>query len=100
MKNSVASQLDMSTIESQMKTGEVTSWSLPGGGQLHIERPQAFLCLYRHPNSRVDTGTERLLTTQTSYLIAAHRQPSPATLSDLIKTIMRRSREILVPPYC
>lgn len=88
MKNSASSQLDMLAIESQIESGEVLSCPLPLGGQLHIERPQPFLCFYRHPKNRVDTGTERLPTTQASYLIAAQRQPSLAALSDMIKTIM------------
>lgn len=45
--------------------------TLPGYGRLHIDRQLPFLCVYRKPGGRDDTGTDRLVTGEASYLVAS-----------------------------
>lgn len=42
--------------------------NLPGDGRLRIDRQLPFLCVYRSPPDRVDTGTVELVTTEAAYL--------------------------------
>ncbi len=44
--------------------------SLPDGGRLHVDRQLPFLCVYRRPHDRKDVGTDQLVKTSASYLIA------------------------------
>ena len=43
---------------------------LPGWGRVHIDRQLPFLCLYRLPTSRADVGTQKLVLSEASYIIA------------------------------
>lgn len=43
---------------------------LPGWGRVHIDRQLPFLCLYRLPTSRADIGTQKLVLSEASYIIA------------------------------
>lgn len=43
---------------------------LPGGGRLQIDRPVPFLCVYRMPDDRPDSGTAELVTAEAAYLLA------------------------------
>jgi uncharacterized protein (TIGR02421 family) len=63
------------------------SCDLPQGGRLHIDRSLPFLCVYRRPAGRVDTGTEQLLTSQSSYLVIASPTSANDELSELIGAI-------------
>lgn len=68
--------------------------TLPDGGRLHIDRQLPFLCVYRYPPTYEDTGTERLVMGQPSYLIASGDRRMRASLSELIQNIARTlSRE-------
>lgn len=68
--------------------------TLPDGGRLHIDRQLPFLCVYRYPPKYEDTGTERLVMGQPSYLIASGDRRIRASLSELIENIARTlSRE-------
>jgi len=62
---------------------------LPGGGRIHIDRQLPFLCVYRRPPHGSDQGTERLVTTEASYLIASGASRFHAGLSLLVKRIAR-----------
>ena len=63
--------------------------TLPDGGRLHIDRQLPFLCVYRYPPKYEDTGTERLVMGQPSYLIASGDKRIRASLSELIQNIAR-----------
>jgi uncharacterized protein (TIGR02421 family) len=56
-------------IKALLKAGEIIDSSLPGGGHIHIERPQPFICIYRKTKSDIDVGTEELVTAQATYLV-------------------------------
>jgi len=43
---------------------------LPGWGRVNIDRQLPFLCLYRLPTSRADVGTQKLVQSEASYIIA------------------------------
>jgi uncharacterized protein (TIGR02421 family) len=43
---------------------------LCGGGRLHIDRLLPFLCVHRWPAGEAPSGSERLIATQASYLVA------------------------------
>lgn len=61
---------------------------LPGWGQLHIDRQQPFLCLYRKPPGRDDAGTDTLLLSQASYLLASGNRKLQASLRSLVKSLI------------
>ena len=63
--------------------------TLPDGGRLHIDRQLPFLCVYRYPPKYEDTGTERLVMGQPSYLIASGDRRLRSSLSELIQNIAR-----------
>lgn len=56
-------------IKHLLDAGESLHISLPGGGHIHIERPQPFICVYRQDAKIADHGTQELLTGQASYLV-------------------------------
>lgn len=61
---------------------------LPGWGQLHIDRRQPFLCVYRKPPDREDAGTETLLLSQASYLLASGNGGVQASLRALTEGLV------------
>jgi len=64
---------------------------LPDGGRLHIDRQLPFLCLYRQPKMGADQGTEKLVTTEASYLLGstlARQRPGLAALAgQVVRTV-------------
>lgn len=56
---------------------------LPSWGRLHIDRRQPFLCVYRRPPGRADAGTDTLLLSQASYLLASGEDGIQASLRGL-----------------
>ena len=69
-------------------TGSVFA-ALSGGGVLHIERLQPFLCVYRQPVNRHDEGTQELLSTQVSWLSLTENETRPTMLAPLLKTVLQ-----------
>ena len=61
---------------------------LPGWGRLHIDRKQPFMCLYRKPPKTDDMGTDTLLLSQASYLLASGSKSVHASLRRLVKNLM------------
>jgi uncharacterized protein (TIGR02421 family) len=61
--------------------------SLPVWGRLHIDRQLPFLCIYRRPHQLDDAGTDRLVTTEAAYLLAASAPRLHAGLSELVRRI-------------
>ena len=62
---------------------------LPAKGRIHIDRQLPFLCVYRTPKNREDTGTERFVTGQASYVTASGMKKHRKGLSLLIESIIR-----------
>jgi uncharacterized protein (TIGR02421 family) len=61
--------------------------TLPEGGRLHIDRPLPFLCVYRRPPGG-DDGTERLVTTEASYLVGSGSSGQAAGLGRLAEAVV------------
>jgi len=62
---------------------------LPAKGRIHIDRQLPFLCVYRRPKTRVDGGTEKLVTGQASYLIASGKTKHRKEVSSLIERVIQ-----------
>ena len=63
--------------------------NLPVWGRVHIDRQLPFLCLYRRPTSGMDPGTERLATSEASYLIASGDRKIQIGLTELVHAVAR-----------
>ncbi|MHA1559645.1 MAG: flavohemoglobin expression-modulating QEGLA motif protein [Alphaproteobacteria bacterium] len=79
----------------RLAAGKVLRKKLPVGGRVHIDRPQPFLCVYRQPVDRDDTGTERLLLGQASYILSDGSERFRRALKQLIS----RLSEVVTETY-
>lgn len=61
--------IDAHEIRRLLDAGDAIDVSLPGGGHIHVERPQPFICTYRKQAGIADDATRDLVTGQPSYLI-------------------------------
>lgn len=62
-------------------------------GRLYVDRPLPFLCLYRRPPEHRDLLTERLLTTQASYLIGSGEPEVFEKVARLTRTLAEAGKE-------
>lgn len=62
--------------------------TLPGRGRLHIDRQLPFLCVYRRPDDR-DAGTERLVKSEASYLVAPGSSECRESVAGLVREVVR-----------
>jgi uncharacterized protein (TIGR02421 family) len=60
---------------------------LPIWGRLHIDRQLPFLCVYRRPLGGGDEGTEQLVTSEASYLLASADAKLRGGLNKLVHAI-------------
>lgn len=58
-------------IGEQLAANKRVRRKLPLWGRVHIDRQLPFLCVYRRPTRRSDPGTEHLVMSQPSYIIAS-----------------------------
>ena len=74
--------------------------TLPERGRLHVDRQLPFLCVYRRPHDRTDAGTDHLVKTEASYLIAPDRPSCRAQVSRLagrvVETLAREFGAFLI----
>ena len=61
--------------------------NLPVWGRIHIDRQLPFLCVYRRPVKGDDAGTERLATSEASYLIGSGQKRLQPGLADLLRGV-------------
>ncbi len=61
--------------------------TLPEKGRLHIDRQLPFLCVYRQPAEIEDTGTERLVKGEASYLVAPGASRFRKGVSSLVRKV-------------
>lgn len=61
--------------------------TLPEDGRLHIDRQLPFLCVYRRPHDRADAGTDQLVKTKASYLIAPGSPRHEERVSELVRRV-------------
>lgn len=81
------------TSRRTLSRGRTLRRRLPGWGKLHIDRKQPFLCLYRKPSKRDDIGTDTLLLSQASYLLASGDRKVQPSLRVLVKGLVAELSE-------
>ncbi|HBF60469.1 MAG TPA: hypothetical protein DDW48_03220, partial [Methyloceanibacter sp.] len=86
---------DIEHVVLELKAGKVLRKKLPGGGRIHIDRPQPFLCVYRRPETRPDKGTEQLLLGQASYILSSGSEE----YQPLLKALITRLLDVIVEAY-
>ncbi|MCK5360136.1 MAG: DUF1704 domain-containing protein, partial [Gammaproteobacteria bacterium] len=67
---------------------------LPAGGRVHVDRQLPFLCLYRYPQDRKDSGTERLLLGEAAYILAPASDEHHEQLARLVREILAIQRGV------
>ena len=77
-------------IGETLASNELVRRNLPDGSRLHIDRQLPFLCVYRRPLERKDTGTERLLLGEAAYLLATSRERHYSELVSLVKEVAQQ----------
>lgn len=77
----------MGDIARSVEAGRQVRRRLFDGGLVHIDRHLPFLCVYRRPAGRDDPDTERLLTSEASYLLASGDPDVQAMVSELVYEI-------------
>ena len=80
----------ITTIGETLARNELVRKNLPDGSRLHIDRQLPFLCVYRRPLERKDTGTERLLLGEAAYLLATSRERHYSELVSLVKEVAQQ----------
>ncbi|MFT7641339.1 MAG: hypothetical protein ACI9G1_003086 [Pirellulaceae bacterium] len=67
--------------------------TLPGNGRIHIDRQVPFLCIYRQPTDHCDTGTEKLIKGEASYLIVPGASSARASIAKLVRAVVKTLSE-------
>jgi uncharacterized protein (TIGR02421 family) len=84
----------------QLSDGLVLRRQLPGGGRIHIDRLQPFVCVYRDPESHPDVGTADLLLGQASHILTSgakqHHTWLKALVTALSQTIIETYGAVLI----
>lgn len=76
-----------SSIHLQLEGDGCIDRRLPHGGRVYMDRPLPFICVYRQPPERLDEITNRLVTTQASYVIASSDSAFHDVLSAVLEAI-------------
>jgi len=71
------------TIRTRLEENKRIRRKLPIIGRVNIDRQLPFLCLYRIPSDRDDSGTRRLLYGEASYIISSGKLPPSRGLRSL-----------------
>lgn len=79
----------------RLRDSERVRRTLPLWGRVHIDRPLPFLCVYRRPTRRDSAGSERLVTSEASYVICSGSPRMHSRLSELVSSVS----EILVGQF-
>jgi uncharacterized protein (TIGR02421 family) len=66
---------------------------LPVWGRVHIDRPLPFLCIYRRPVNRSVPGTDRLISSQASYINAPGDRSFHPQLARLLERLVSHMTE-------
>ena len=86
--NAIPDQL-VRQIATRLQENKRIRRNLPVWGRVHIDRQLPFLCVYRRPTRRDDTGTARLVMGQPAYLNASAQKSLSPSLSQLVEVIVR-----------
>ncbi len=74
-------------IADRLAQGKAIRRRLPDGGRIHIDRSLPFLVAYRKPPNTSDLGTDRLVTSEASYLVASALPYHHRQLGKLVTTV-------------
>lgn len=85
--DSVSDQF-INQIVARLQENKRVRRNLPVWGRIHIDRQLPFLCVYRKPTRRDDSGTERLIMGQPAYLTASAQKSLSPSLSQLIQVLV------------
>lgn len=77
------------TVCARLADNKQVRRNLPVWGRVHIDRALPFLCIYRRPRKKKDAGTDRLVTSEASYLTASGTASLQPDLSRLVHAIAR-----------
>lgn len=86
-RSETVSRRFVESVEQRLAENKPVRRKLPLWGRLHVDRQLPFLCVYRRPPAGGDEGTERLVTSEASYMIASGSGRLHAGLSDLVSSI-------------
>ncbi len=82
--NTISSSF-IKTIRGRLANNLQVRRTLPHRGRLHFDRKLPFLCVYRRPRGREDTGTKKLVQGEASYLIASGLRQAQKDLGSLVR---------------
>jgi len=88
-KQTAAADRLIRTVCSRLAENKRVRRKLPVWGRLHIDRQLPFLCVYRRPIVSTDTGTERLVTTEASYMFASALKEQKVVVTKLICEVVQ-----------
>lgn len=87
-QSAVLTQAEIESVVGTLAAGRMVRRRLPSvEGRVHIDRLQPFVCVYREPIDRVDTGTGRLLLGQASYILSDAAEEAQPMLRALVSSI-------------
>ena len=78
----------------QLSNNQQVRVSLPDGSQIHIDRQLPFLCIYRLPSGRIDTGTDQLITSQSAYILTSDAPEHQEEIRSMIIAIAKTSIDV------
>ena len=85
--NALVTQRQQSGLLTRLSKNLQVRRTLAGNGRLHMDRMLPFICVYRRPADRSDPGTDRLVVTSASYLLADGGQKWVAGTEALLEPI-------------
>ena len=74
-------------VSQRLTQGLPVRRSLPGWGRVAVDRQLPFLCVYRKPAFRSDEGTDRLVTSEASYLTCSASSRQLESIRGLIREV-------------
>ena len=77
----------LDSLRARLEENKRVRRKLPLWGRVHIDRQLPFLCVYRKPKGRTDTGTQKLLFGEASYVTASGSASFYPGVHKLIKQI-------------
>ena len=92
MSNNIITDELIQNICEKIRKNKPVRMDLPKWGRVHIDRQLPFLCLYRLPTKRVDVGTQKLVLSEASYIIADESLTNNG-LDKLVEAIARTISE-------
>ncbi|MBC8551948.1 MAG: flavohemoglobin expression-modulating QEGLA motif protein [Candidatus Brocadiales bacterium] len=84
----------ITSIRDRVISGNPIRRKLQEYGRVHIDRQLPFICVFRHPPGAKDSGTQKLVMSEASYLIASGEKKLQKSLAKLVKELAEALTEI------